>query len=70
MILSLLKTSRKPFTKTSRKGMQTTWRRPNLASALDARFKTLPFMSDDDRRVVDEAVAIAENQHQVIQYSN
>ena len=41
-----------------------------MASALDARFKTLPFMSDDDRRVVDEAVAIVENQHQVIQYSN
>ena len=47
-----------------------------MASVLDARFKTLPFMSDDDRRetyrrVVDEAVAIAEHQHpQVIKYFN
>ncbi|KAJ8400861.1 hypothetical protein AAFF_G00392150 [Aldrovandia affinis] len=40
-----------------------------IASALDARFKSLPFLSDDDRRetyrrVVDEASAIAEQHPQ------
>ncbi|KAJ8395865.1 hypothetical protein AAFF_G00027480 [Aldrovandia affinis] len=40
-----------------------------IASALDARFKSLPFLSDDDRRetyrrVVDEAAAIAEQHPQ------
>lgn len=52
-----------PFTKTSVKGMHLIWKKTlNLASAVDPRFKALPFLSDEEKnetfaKMVTEAAA-------------